>query len=147
MSTTWGSDRFDGTRAARMITMAAVAEDPARADALWKPLDTGGRAAVLWSLAAHWRQLLHQTAPWPSARTRGQHFLTLLHTLGRDCCDPVRDFAFGALAALDIELSAPWCRPCMRLAAEALCQAQLRFADAVGWPRHHLPTIGRHPAT
>lgn len=143
MSTTWGSDRFDGTRAARMITMAAVAEDRARTDALWKPLDTCGRAEVLWSLAAHWRELFHQTAARLSARTRGQHFLTLLHTLGRDCCDPVREFALGALAALDIELSAPRCRPCARLAVEALCQAQLRFADAIGWPRHHLATIGR----
>lgn len=147
MTTTWGSESFDARRAACLITMAAVAEDQARADALWKPLDAAGRAAVLWSLAAHWRQLLHRAAPGLSAPTRGQHFLTLLHALGRDCCDPVRDFALGALAALDIELSAPACRPCTWLAAEALCRAQLRFADAVGWPRLHYVTICRNPAT
>jgi hypothetical protein len=141
MTTTWGSERFDARRAACLIARAAVADDHGQADAVWKPLDAGGRAAVLWSLAAHWRELLHLTAPGLPARTRGQHFLTLLHALGRDCCAPVRDFALGAVAALDIELSAPACGPCVRLAAEALCQAQLRYADAVGWPRQRLTAI------
>jgi hypothetical protein len=147
MTTTWGSERFDATRAAWLIAMAAEAEDQARADALWKPLGAADRAAVLRPLAAHWRQLLHRAAPRLSAPARGQHFLTLLHALGRDCCDPVRDFALGELAGLGIELSAPACRPCTRLAAEAFCQAQLRFADAVGWPRQHLTAICQEPAT
>jgi hypothetical protein len=147
MTTGWGADRFDATRAACLIAMAAEAEDQVRADALWKPLNAAGRAAVLRSLAAHWRQLLHQAAPRLSAPARGQHFLTLLHALGRDCCDPVRDFALGALAGLGIELSAPACGPCTRLAADAFCQAQLRFVDAVGWRRQHLATIYRQPAS
>jgi hypothetical protein len=147
MTTTWGPDRFDLPRVAYLMTVAAAAEDRARVDALWRPLDAAAQAAVLSALAAHWRQLLNQAAPGLSALARGQHFLTLLHAFCRDCCEPVRDFVLGALGALDSELSAPACRPCLWLAAQALCQAQLRFADAVGWPRQHLATIWRHPAT
>jgi hypothetical protein len=148
MTTSWGTGRNDASSAACLMTAAAVAEDQARADALWKPLDAAGQAAVLWSLAAHWRRLLvHQAAPGVSAATRGHHFMALLHALGRCCCDPVREFALAALAALDIQLSAPRCRPCTRVAAQTLCQAQLHFADAAGWPRQHLTEICRHPAT
>ena len=146
MTTGWGADRFDATRAACLMAMAAEAEDQVRADALWKPLNAAGRAAVLRSLAAHWRQLLHQAAPRLSAPARGQHFLTLLHALGRDCCDPVRDFALGALAGLDLELSVPACGPCTRLAADGLCQAQLRISPRRR-RRQHLATIYQRPAT
>lgn len=146
MTTQWGSQRSDARRTACLMTAAAVAGDQARVEALWRPLDADGRATVVWSLAARWRQLMHRAASRVPASARGQHFLSLLHTLGRHCCDPVRDFAFGAVAALDMELSAPSCRACTRLAAETFCQAQLRFADAVGWPRQHL-AICRDPAT
>ena len=80
----------------------------------------------------------------PAPHHRAEVFL---HALGRDCCDPVRDFALGALAGLGLELSAPACGRCTRLAADALCQAQLRFADAVGWRRQHLATIYQRPTS
>jgi hypothetical protein len=40
-------------------TAAADAGDRARADDLWKPLDEGGQAAILWSLGTRWRHLRH----------------------------------------------------------------------------------------
>lgn len=146
MTSSWGPGRCDAPRAACLMTAAAVAEDRAQADALWKRLDAACQAAVLWWLAAHWRQLLYQATPRLPAAARGQHFVALLHALGRGCCDPVHDFAVGALSALDIQLPVPGCRPCTRRAAETLCQAQLRYADAAGWPRQHLTKICRNPA-
>jgi hypothetical protein len=147
MTTSWGAPaqgRWEAPLTAALLTAAMADGDQAAQDAIWKDLDRDGRAGLVWSLGAQCRYSLWNVARL-SDPVRREQLIDLLSMLIGEC-EHVRDFAVAAFAAADIAMEAPGCAACMRRAAEAMCEVQLRAADAMGWPRRHIAAVCRRLA-